>query len=163
MDRYGEEVQAICRRICIDELEANCAASEVFWEFWRNARLFQSQRGSLRSYLLTIARSRSIDYKRMSTSRSRRFSQIDDNIHNSLVLSHEDLPQNDLLTDESASAVRQALYQLSRDQRQLLHLAFFDGLTHREIAELEEIPLGTVKARIRRSLLKLKCLLLSQT
>ena len=165
IQRYGGQVHAICRNICGDELEANGVVSDVFWEFWRHAELFQPQRGSLRSYLLTMARSRSIDRKRSNTSLSRQRSKFIDATINTHDLSPADSPDHRALHDENAEEVQQALCQLSDLQRQMLHLAFFDGMSHREVASSLQIPLGTVKTHIRKGLLRLKYLLsdLSQT
>ena len=160
------KVFAICKNICGDELEANGVVSDVFWEFWRHADLFQSQRGSLRSYLLTIARSRSIDRKRSITSLSRQRSKfIDATVHNANELTPADSPDHRALRDENAEEVQQALCQLSDLQRRMLQLAFFEGMSHREVSSSLQIPLGTVKTHIRKGLLRLKYLLseLSQT
>ncbi len=166
IQRYGGQVQVVCKSICGDELEANGVVSDVFWEFWRHAELFQSQRGSLRSYLLTMARSRSIDRMRSVVSQSRQRSKfIDATVHNAKELSSADSPERRALSDENAEEVQQALCQLSELQRQTLQLAFFDGMSHREVASTLQIPLGTVKTHIRKGLLRLRFLLseLSQT
>ncbi len=166
IQRYGGQVHAVCRNICGDELEANGVVSDVFWQFWRHAELFQPQRGSLRSYLLTMARSRSIDRKRSITALSRQRSRfIDATINSTPELSPADSPDHRALHDENAEEVQQALCQLSDLQRKMLQLAFFDGLSHREVASSLQIPLGTVKTHIRKGLLRLRYLLseLSQT
>ncbi len=166
IQRYGGQVQTVCKSICSDELEANGVVSDVFWEFWRHAELFQPHRGSLRSYLLTMARSRSIDRMRSVASQSRQRTKfIDATINHSKELSLADSPEHRAVSDENAEEVQQALCQLSELQRQMLELAFFDGMSHREVASALQIPLGTVKTHIRKGLLRLRFLLseLSQT
>ena len=160
IQRYGGQVHTICNSICGDELEASGVASDVFWEFWRYAELFQSERGSLRSYLLTMARSRSIDRKRSMTSLSRQRSKfIDSKINSNHELAAADSPDHRALCIEKIEEVQQALCQLSDLQRQMLQMAFFDGLSHREVASALQIPLGTVKTHIRKGLLRLRYLL----
>lgn len=166
IQRYGGQVQALCESICGDELEANGVVSDVFWEFWRHAERFQSHRGSLRSYLLTMARSRSIDRKRSMTSLTRQRSKfIDASISNSTEPVTADSPDYRALRNEAADEIQHALSQLSDLQRQMLQMAFFDGMSYREVANNLQIPLGTVKTHIRKGLLRLKYLLseLSQT
>lgn len=166
IQRYGGQAQAVCKSICSDELDANGVVSDIFWEFWRHADLFKSHRGSLRSYLLTMARSRSIDRMRSVASLSKQRSKfIDATISRSKELSTADLPEHRALSDENAEEVQNALCQLSDLQRQMLQLAFFDGMSHREVARTLQIPLGTVKTHIRKGLLRLRFLLseLSQT
>ena len=160
IQRYGGQVHTVCKSICGEELETNGVVSDVFWEFWRHAELFESQRGSLRSYLLTMARSRSIDRKRSITSLSRQRSKfIDTKINSNHELATSDSPDQRALSVEKAEEVQQALCQLSDLQRQMLQLAFFDGLSHREVASSLQIPLGTVKTHIRKGLLRLRYLL----
>ena len=113
IQRYGGQVHTICKSICGDELEASGVVSDVFWEFWRHAELFQSQRGSLRSYLLTMARSRSIDRKRSMTSLSRQRSKfVDTKTHSNHELAASDAPDHRALSVEKAEEVQQALCQL---------------------------------------------------
>jgi RNA polymerase sigma-70 factor, ECF subfamily len=166
IQRYGGQLQAVCKCICCDELEANGVVSDVFWQFWRHAELFEAQRGSLRTYLLTMARSRSIDRVRSTTSLSRQRSKfIDAAVNDSKLLSCTESPEHRVLCDENAEEVKNALGQLSDLQRQLLQLAFFEGMSHSEVASALQIPLGTVKTHIRKGLLRLRYLLseLSQT
>lgn len=166
IQRYGGQIQAICKLICGDDLEANGVVSDVFWEFWRHSDLYSKQRGSLRTYLLTMARSRSIDRKRAMSTRSRQHMEFIDAIITSPdANSLNQNPDYQLMNDENAEQIQQALCQLSDLQRQLLQLAFFHGLTHREVASSANLPLGTVKTHIRKGLLRLRKLLVgfSQT
>jgi RNA polymerase sigma-70 factor, ECF subfamily len=160
IQRYGGQVQAVCRVICGDDLEANGVVSDVFWEFWRNSSLYAKQRGSVRAYLLTMARSRSIDRKRAMSSRSRQHSDyIDATMTNTFAHSLNQAPDYQVMNDENAEQIQQALCQLSELQRQLLQLTFFHGMSHREVASSARLPLGTVKTHIRKGLLRLKNLL----
>ena len=159
---YGGQVNALCRRICGDEMEASGVVSEVFWELWRNAALFQSQRGSLRSYLLTIARSRALDRYRVVSSQNRKQNKfLEAAIDRMGDFASNESPDERPINEENSREVHSALSQLPRLQRQALFLAFFDGLSHREVSQELGMPLGSVKTHIRSGLLKLRRLLAS--
>ncbi len=166
IQRYGGQVYSVCRSILFgDEFEISGVVSDVFWEFWRHADLFECQRGSLRSYLVTMARSRSIDRMRAVASLARQHRKFRDaTSNNSKELSTAESPEQRALRDENAEEVQQALSQLSEPQQRMLRLAFFDGMSHREVASALQIPLGTVKTHIRQGLLRLRylCLELSR-
>ncbi len=160
IQRYGGQVQALCKLICSDDLEANGVVSEVFWEFWRHSELYSKQRGSLRTYLLTMARSRSIDRKRAMSARSRQHTEfVDATLTNADTNALNSTPDGQAMSDENAEQIQQALCQLSDVQRQLLQLTFFHGMSHREVSRSVNLPLGTVKTHIRKALLRLRTLL----
>lgn len=158
---YGGQVNAICKRICCDELEASGVVSEVFWELWQNAALFRSQRGTLRSYLLTMARSRALDRYRSVSSQQRKHHKFMESVDRLAVYICNESPEQQPINAENAKEVRSALDRLPQLQRQTLLLAFFDGLTHREVSDQLGLPLGSVKTHIRSGLLKLRHLLAS--
>lgn len=157
---YGPQVQALCGRICTDRLDADGVVSQVFWELWNTAAKYEVQRGSLRVYLLTLARSRAIDRKRHNAAYAAKTSAetmimcITERNHRL----HDEPPDQQVLK-EREQEIRQALNRLTLSQRKALKLAFFDGLTHREVADELSLPLGTVKTNIRRGLLRLRELL----
>ena len=160
IDLYGGQVNALCRRICGDELEASGVVSEVFWELWRNASRFRSKRGSLRTYLMTMARSRSLDRYRRETSLQRQQNRYIESTKSSPEkFACADMPDELPIQQEEANEVQSALKSLPPLQRQTLLLAFFDGLSHREVSDRTGLPLGSVKTHIRSGLLKLKHLL----
>lgn len=157
IELYAGQVKAICQRICVDELEADEVVSLVFWELWHSVEKFDSRRGSLRSYLLTLARSRAIDRQRATAARTRHSQKYFE--------SHPDQATGWLievggcesqLDQERNSLLRAALAELPKAQKSALELAFFDGLTHREVAQRQELPLGTIKTNIRRGLMQLR-------
>ena len=156
------QVSSLCKRICRDELEASGVVSEVFWDLWRNAPLFQSQRGTLRSYLLTMARSRSLDRCRAVSSQNKKQHKfLEAALERAADFSSNELPEERPIHDEKSREVHSALGQLPQLQRQALFLAFFDGLSHREVSQKLDMPLGSVKTHIRNGLLKLRRLLAS--
>lgn len=154
---YGAQVQALCGRICIDRLDADGVVSQVFWELWNTAAKYEVQRGSLRVYLLTLARSRAIDRKRHLAAYAAKTSTPT----MVMFITERNRRQNveptvrQMIT-EREQEICQALNRLSLPQRKALQLAFFDGLTHREVADKLALPLGTVKTNIRRGLLRLR-------
>jgi RNA polymerase sigma-70 factor (ECF subfamily) len=159
---YGGQVNALCRRICVDELEANGVFSEVFWELWRNASMFQSRRGSLRSYLLTMARSRALDRYRAVSSQSRKQHRFLEAAMDRMGdFTSNESPDERPIQEENSKEVHSALSQLPQMQQQALFLTFFDGLSHREVSQELGVPLGSVKTSIRSGLLKLRRLLAS--
>jgi RNA polymerase sigma-70 factor (ECF subfamily) len=141
-------------RILRDAPEAEEVVQDVFVQIWNKASTFDVELGTPFHWAMSIARNRSIDRLR---SRQRR-AQMLDQFQNVAAIDAPGLPAppgNPLAEDELA-AVRAALDHLPDDQRRALEMAFFGGLTHTEIAQATGEPLGTVKARIRRAMLKLR-------
>ncbi|MCC6509138.1 MAG: sigma-70 family RNA polymerase sigma factor [Pirellulaceae bacterium] len=160
MNRYGGQVLAVGKRICEDELEANGVASDVFWDFWQHTESYQQCRGSLLAYLLTMARSRAIDRRRSAATFQRKrlaFAEFKQN--DETAASPHISPEQATLQNEHAVEIQQAIGQLTDLQQRALQLAFFDGMSHSEVAHVLQVPLGTVKTHIRRGLLRLRCLL----
>jgi len=156
-DRYAGTVYGVCLRVLHHQVEAEAVVSDVFWELWRKPEGFNRLKGSCNSYLLTLARSRAIDRLRASATRVQKTQcamqeaagEVD-----RIQESHN--PCEEVLADERRQAVREAVGRLEREQREALLLAYFGGLTHREISQQLEMPLGTVKTHIRRGLQSLK-------
>jgi len=154
-DRHGRLVYSLALRIVRDAGDAEDVTQEVFVQAWRQAERFDTSRGSVAAWLLTVARARAIDLLR----RRRVRPQLADAPANAE--SSDEAPRQDVRLEwaERAGAVRTALESLPLVQRLTIELAFFEGLTHNEIAEQLEIPLGTVKTRVRQGLLRLRDLL----
>jgi RNA polymerase sigma-70 factor, ECF subfamily len=125
---------------------------EVFTQAWRQASRYDARRGAVVAWLLTMARTRAID--RLRARRTRTQDVIDDDVAE--VSDPVALQDAMLLSGEQVSRVRAALSQLPVLQRAALELAYYEGLTHAEIAARLEEPLGTVKTRIRSAMLKLR-------
>lgn len=161
-DRYHRLLLGVAVNILRDPAEAEDTVHDVFVTVWKKAAEYQSHRGAPHSWIITLLRNRAIDRVRM---RRRRGELLE---HAAPAdLPHEagddqiDAASNTEL-HEQAAGVRQAVARLPAEQREALHLAFFSGLTQTEIAERLQAPLGTVKARIRRGLLRLKDLIVLQ-
>ncbi len=151
-DRHATGVYSLALRILQDVGDAEDIVQEVFTQAWRQASRYDARRGAVVAWLLTMARTRAID--RLRARRTRTQDVIDDDVAE--VSDPVALQDAMLLSGEQVSRVRAALSQLPVLQRVALELAYYDGLTHAEIAARLEEPLGTVKTRIRSAMLKLR-------
>lgn len=150
-DRHAPGVMGVCLRILRDRAEAEEVAGDVFIEIWNRAERFDPTRGHPVAYLLSLARSRAIDRLRSRVRRDRIFSAPEDVDARSAA---------DPFQDSSIAQMRvhleRALAGLQPGQREALELAYFDGMSHSEVAAQLGEPLGTVKTRIRQGLLRLR-------
>ena len=152
-DRHGRLVYSLALRILRDQGDAEDVVQEVFSQAWRQASRYQASRGNVVAWLMNLARSRAIDRLRSRRSRPEPVADA------TAVVDMPDLAQpvdEQLALSGRAEQIRSAVDELSLLQRVAIELAFYEGLTHAEIAERLELPLGTVKTRIRQGLLKLK-------
>ena len=154
-DRHARPIYSLILRIVGDEGDAEDVLQDVFAQAFRQAARYDASRGPVAAWLLMMARSRSID--RVRSRRSRPEAQTSDDEH-----AMDEMPgsmpdaASSMLDEEQARIVQRALGALPPIQRVAIELAYYDGLSHREIAERLEEPLGTVKTRIRLGLLKLR-------
>ena len=155
-DRHARPVYSLALRILQDTAEAEDVVQEVFTQAWRDVSRYDPRRGAPAAWLLTMARSRSIDRLRARRVRPEGKTQptLDREIHD--IPDQRSLPDEQLLSTELIVRVRRALAELPLLQRAALELAYYEGLTHAEIAERLEQPLGTVKTRIRLAMIKLR-------
>ncbi|HRE07267.1 MAG TPA: sigma-70 family RNA polymerase sigma factor [Opitutaceae bacterium] len=161
-DRFSRPLFATALRILSDAKEAEDVVHDVFVTIWEKAPEFESSKGSPFGWAVALTRNRSIDRFRQ---RRRRQEILAATIPDDLGYA-EDAPAADssaaLSFKEKAVAIRHAVAALPTDQQHAVELAFFSGLTQQEIAERLQQPLGTIKARIRRGLLKLRDVLSPQ-
>jgi RNA polymerase sigma-70 factor (ECF subfamily) len=153
-DRHGGTVLGVCLRILRDRGEAEEATCDVFIEVWNRSSRFDRERGHPLAYLLNLARSRAIDRLRSRGRRDRIFVVRDENETHDAPSSAS--PLGDTMTSEMRSHLERALSALQPGQRRALELAYFDGMSHSEIATALNEPLGTVKTRIRQGLLRMR-------
>jgi RNA polymerase sigma-70 factor, ECF subfamily len=151
-DRYAPLILGLARRILRNQQDAEEALQDVFSQVWRTASRFEPARGSLAAWLLVITRARAIDRLRARQSRPDSALYSDP----ALMPSAAAGPSDQLLSEEQAEQVREALETLPEAQRAALELAYYEGLTQSEIAERLSQPLGTIKTRIRTALLTLR-------
>jgi RNA polymerase sigma-70 factor (ECF subfamily) len=152
-DQIAGPLFSVAVRILRDAADAEEVVQDVFVQIWEKAATFEPDLGSAFHWTLSITRHRCIDRLR---SRQRR-ARLAEEFQNDMLSQQSPLLENrPALDTDDTGAVRTALKDLPEDQRQAIELAFFGGKTHLEIAELLNQPLGTIKARIRRGMLKLR-------
>ena len=149
-DRYIALVFPVAVRILGNQAEAEDVMQDVWLQVWKNAASYQESRGSFAAWLLTITRSRALDAIRSRAARSKREDQV-----------RTDAPQSvaPVLNGEAASsrdAIRKAIERLEPHHRSVLEMAYWQGLSQREIAEKLQQPLGTVKSWTRQALRDLR-------
>ncbi|SRR6266545_1974159 len=152
-DRHARPVYSLALRILQDPADAEDVVQEVFAQAWRQAARYDVKRGAVGAWLLTVARTRAIDRLRARRARPDRAGVQVPAVD---VVDQNTTPDVELLSAERIRLVREALAALPVLQRVALELAYFEGLTHAEIAAKLEQPLGTVKTRIRQALLTLR-------
>jgi RNA polymerase sigma-70 factor, ECF subfamily len=146
-DRYGRIVYSVAFRVLKDTGHAEDVMQEILFQVWRNPNSFVQGRGSLGAWLVVVARNRSIDFLR----RRKPTDSVED-----VVLAGD----CDLASEAEHNALMEKVQKVMKDlpmeQQRSMELAFFDGLSHSEIAEKTGDPLGTVKTRIRLALISLR-------
>ena len=156
-DQYGPLAYSLALRILNDRSSAEDVVQDAFVGVWRNAESFDASRGSIRNWLLSIVHNRAIDRLR-GTARIRHEGQLQ------AIERTAQVPDawEALALDLERKQIREALTQLPEAQRRTLELAYFGGHTHVEIARLMDVPLGTVKGRMRMGLEKMRSFLLAR-
>jgi RNA polymerase sigma-70 factor, ECF subfamily len=150
-DQLAATVFGVARRVLRDPAQAEEVTQEVFTEIWRQASRFDAGRGRVRTWAVTIAHRRSVDRVRSEQAHRDRQSR------NAAVETVADpTPEDSAVETEDRARARAAMAELSDAQREALELAFYDGLTHVQIAEHLGVALGTVKTRIRDGLIRLR-------
>jgi len=152
--RYARLVYTLAYRVLHSSEEAEEVTQDVFLTLWEKGG-YHSERGGLSGYLTTMARSRAIDRVRSRNAHSRRLQRW----HVMTQAIAPSTPLDVASLTERTHDVRQALVDLSQEERQILEISYYDGLSQSEIAKKLDIPLGTVKTRARRALKKLRYVL----
>jgi RNA polymerase sigma-70 factor (ECF subfamily) len=158
-DRWSPLVFSVCVHILGDDDEAEEAVEETFWQAWRQAERYDVTRGAVATWLTTIARSRALDRLRASRRRQEEtMSHLSETKRAAVdaTTRRGDDPARSAEVAERRVLVRQALLALPPEQREVLELAYFRGLSQTEIAEHTGQPLGTVKTRVRLAMEKLR-------
>ncbi len=158
-DRFSGPLYGTALRIVGDQAEAQDVVHDAFVTLWEKSAGFDLSRGSAFSWVVTLVRNRAIDRVRM---RRRRAELLAESAPSDLGMENSSrvLPASEAAASgDEARAVRAAVATLPPEQQRAVELAFFSGLTQEEIAQTLREPLGTVKARIRRGLLKLRDML----
>lgn len=153
--RFAGMVYATAIQVLHNHEDAQDTAQEVFTSLWKKAKMFMDDRGKPSTWLAAMARNRSIDKLRSRQRRSRLNDSFEDESRTAEQMVRID-PAKEASTNEIGLQVRTAVMDLSPEQREAIQLAFFEGLTQLEIAQKTGEPLGTIKARIRRGLGRLR-------
>jgi RNA polymerase sigma-70 factor (ECF subfamily) len=146
-DRYARVVYSVASRILCDSSTAEDILQEVFMQLWRNPQAFDASRGSLGAWLAVVTRHRAIDQlrqRRPETNAAETVIAVDSALESTAERS------------QAVERIRTVLESMPSEQRTALEMAFFEGMTHREIAGKTGQPLGTVKTRIRAGLLAIR-------
>ena len=152
--RHSRIVFGLVVRILQQATTAEEVVQDTFLQLWRNAAQYDVSRGPFLPWLLTVARNRALDQLRLKSERQRRREERTEELP-PVVSLPPDL-EGKLDEKRQAARVRQLMDGLQRQQKRAIELAYFEGLSHSEIAAKMQEPLGTVKSWIRNGLLKLK-------
>jgi RNA polymerase sigma-70 factor, ECF subfamily len=160
-DRYSAVLFAAASRIAGERSDAEEVVLDTFAQAWRDAGQYRPDRGSVIAWLTMICRSRALDLVRARGRRTRLLDAASAAEPETLPAmgTGESLPSGDVERIERRTIVARALSDLSPPQRQAIQLAYFEGLSHSEIAEQLGEPLGTVKTRVRLAMQKLRDML----
>jgi len=149
-DELSSAVFGLARRVVRDPARAEDVTQEVFLEVWRKAARYDSALGKAKTWVMTIAHRRAVDAVRRSEAQKRQdVKAAPDEV------SHDE-PADSLIRDEEQGAVRQCLETLTDLQLESVRLAYFNGYTYNEVAQLLEKPLPTIKTRMRDGLIRLR-------
>ena len=151
-EEHERKVHAAAMRILGDPARAQDVVQDVFLRVWRRPGAFDARRGEIGAYLRMMARSRALDLWREGQAAGR----ASDRLKRVTDVTEEESPAVAAERDDTRRAVRDALQRLPEAQREALVLAYWGGLTTGQIAEREQLPLGTAKSRIRLGLTRLR-------
>ena len=152
-DRTSPQVYGFVLKILDNREAAEEVTLDVYTQVWRQAHTYDETRGTPGSWLMTLARTRAIDRFRAGAAERGRLNSLD---AVELMASEDNTPEQDLAGQERRRYVQQALTLLTAEQRQAIALAYFYGLSQSEIADKLQLPLGTVKTRMRLGMIKLR-------
>jgi len=152
-ERHSRLVYRLVLRIVQQAATSEEVVQDIFLQLWRNAKHYDSTRGPFAPWLLTLARNRALDHLRLKSERQRRLEEQADTLP--AVFAAPDY-EHELDEKRRAERVRALMASLAPQQKKAIELAYFEGLSHSEIAATLKEPLGTVKSWIRNGLLRLK-------
>ncbi len=157
-DRHAAVMYGLALRLVTEPADAEEVVLEAFAQAWRDASRYMPHRGSVQGWLTMMVRSRALDAARARTRRARTVDAAAGDMNDAPVAMSAGSPAPDQLVEdtERSTALGAALRTLPDPQRHAIELAFFEGLTHQEVAERLREPLGTIKTRIRLGMLKLR-------
>ncbi len=155
-DRYSRPIYSFAYRMLGDREQAEELSQEVFLRAWRRSSRFTDARGSLISWLLSITHNMAIDELRKQQRRPQKQQSEEPEVLMAQLRDTDASLEHQAIHSERRTTVRTALAELPPPQREVLELAYFGGLTQREISDMLDVPLGTIKTRMRLGLQKLQ-------
>jgi RNA polymerase sigma-70 factor (ECF subfamily) len=156
--RYSGVLLATAFRVLNNMKDAEEVVQEAFVQIWEKASVFDASRGKPLTWAMTLTRNKAIDRLRRVQRRNRLHDEMETEAQIWEHIAERD-SSDEAISHERQAIVRSAVIQLSDQQRRAIELAFFGGLTQHEIAQRLDEPLGTVKARIRRGMIRLRQIL----
>ncbi|MER3523425.1 MAG: hypothetical protein C4326_04990 [Ignavibacteria bacterium] len=155
-DRYAPLLYSMVLRIVRETTEAEDVLQEIFLTIWNKASSFDEAKGSVYTWIVTIARRKAIDRLR-----SKEIVNRDERLHDDAVTGIPDAaymtnPLNAAIGNEYEALMRTALATLSDEQRTVIEMSYYEGYTQEQISQRLHVPLGTVKTRMRQGLIKLR-------
>jgi RNA polymerase sigma-70 factor, ECF subfamily len=154
-DRHAAVAFGLARRIVMQPEAAEEVVQDVFAQIWRDAARYEANRASVAGWIVMVTRTRAIDHLRARRARPDLDRAVDTAAVPAIQSGGRD-PEAVTLSAEEARIVRSALEALPEAQQSLIALAYYEGLTHTEIAERTGVPLGTVKTRLRTAMMTLR-------
>jgi RNA polymerase sigma-70 factor (ECF subfamily) len=157
-DRFSGALYGVALRIAGERADADEIVLDSFQQVWRDATRFREERGSVAAWLTMICRSRALDLVRSRVRRDRAVTRAESAAPGDVPAMGRGPDSTSVVSDagERGRIVAAAMEQLAAPQRQAIELAFFEGLSHSEIAERLREPLGTIKTRVRLGMQKLR-------
>lgn len=146
-EAYGGAVKSMALRVLRNETLAEDVVQDVFVSFWKAPHKYDPNRGTLRTFLVTLAHRRAVDTVRSEEARFRREEKVPEDVMPSI--------DDEVWTRTLSDSVREALAELNEGEREAISLAYFGGLSYVEVAKRLGAPEGTVKSRIRSGMRKL--------
>lgn len=157
-ERFSGLIYSTALRVLANEADAQDVAQDVLFMIWEKAPMYDPSRGKPLTWAITMTRNKAIDRLRSHQRRTRLGDDFRKETTNEQVLAERE-PSEDLESTEQGEILRSAVMKLNKEQREAIEMAYFGGLTQQEIAERLHQPLGTVKARIRRGMIRLRRLI----
>jgi RNA polymerase sigma-70 factor (ECF subfamily) len=153
-DRHGGAAFSLAYRIVGDRAAAEEVTQEAFISVWRSGARFDATRGSVRSWLLSVVRNRAIDFLRSRAGKAPKLTFDDDAVLEARPA--EERTEEEAMQRETTAELRGALGKLPDPQAKVIELAYFGGFSHSEISRILNLPMGTVKGRMRLGLEKIR-------
>ncbi len=154
-ERFSGLIYSTALRVLANEADAQDVAQDVLFMIWEKAPMYDPARGKPLTWAITMTRNKAIDRLRSLQRRLRLGEDVKRETGSDAFVTHRE-PLDDLESSEQGRILRSAVMKLNKEQREAIEMAYFKGLSQQEIAARLHEPLGTVKARIRRGMIRLK-------